>query len=271
MQEHWGNAADGYRGIQFGFEWNTLLYIEKKVLYGEEPVLYYQFRTRKDGDGLRVVPDGCVDLLFCCDPARPFAMVCGSVLAGQRITFLNDTDYFGVRLTPALSMQIPGLPLKELVEVQAPIEQVWASYAHASEQIAACRGLNERIRYFERLGRNMLSAQEDMTGLVTYCLHAVHASKGLVPVQELSAYTGYSERYVRTKFENALGMPPKMYNRIIRFQHALRSMMADGVLLMDVADSHGYYDQAHFAKEFKTFTGMTPRQLQQERAGGVGR
>jgi AraC-like DNA-binding protein len=63
----------------------------------------------------------------------------------------------------------------------------------------------------------------------------------------------YSERHRRRLYQQQIGLSPKQVERIVRFQKALQTMRATGVITFD-----DYYDQAHFIREFREFTGMTP-------------
>ncbi|WP_167278692.1 helix-turn-helix domain-containing protein [Paenibacillus lupini] len=71
----------------------------------------------------------------------------------------------------------------------------------------------------------------------------------------------HSERYIRTKFEQSLGISPKLYGHIIRFQRTLGAIVRGGSTLTDVAMEGSYFDQSHFMKEFKSFSQLTPIQL----------
>ncbi len=89
---------------------------------------------------------------------------------------------------------------------------------------------------------------------------ALIAGHGRMPVGELAEVAGSSPRQVERLFARGLGFPPKTVGRVLRFQHALRRLMADpGVPLGEVAADGGYYDQAHFIRDFRVFSGGVPR------------
>lgn len=91
-------------------------------------------------------------------------------------------------------------------------------------------------------------------------LAALVASGGRASLAELAAAGAVSERQVQRLFASRLGFPPRTVARVVRFQDALRRLMVDpGVPLGDVASAAGYYDQAHFVREFREFTGGVPR------------
>lgn len=252
---------NGYNGIQYGFEWDTDHYVEHSGSYSGQQVLFYQFKTNNTGDAIRVVPDGCVDLLFCCDPNRPSAAVCGTVLIGKSIPFHKETVYFGVRLSPKLSMLLPGLALKEIIDVQAPFEDTLSSYKDVCFKITAKKEFRQRIHVFEQEFLSILISCNRPHSLVDYCLNEMYRTSGAIAVQELADGAGYSARYIRTKFEEAVGVPPKLYTRIIRFQHSLNEIWMRKASLSDLANEQGYFDQAHFVKEFKAFSQLTPDKM----------
>lgn len=65
-------------------------------------------------------------------------------------------------------------------------------------------------------------------------------------------------REVKGNFRDAFGTTPKRYQRILRFRGALEALARGGGSLADIADAHGYYDQAHFTNEFREHAGITP-------------
>lgn len=248
--------------VQFGFERDATGYEERKAVYGGQTVVYYRFVADALGRSIRVVPDGCIDILFCCAETDPHALVYGSVLQGKEISeFRPNTEYFGVRLSCWLSAMLPGLPLKELIETRAPLGDAFASYGRVAYAIMERSGLRERIACFEALCMPLLVGERGSMPLVEYCLKEMHRTRGGVGIRELATYAGYSERYVRAKFEHALGMSPKLYGRIVRFQTALDDLLRGRLAPADIGAEQGYYDQAHFVKEFKSFSTLTPMRL----------
>ena len=86
------------------------------------------------------------------------------------------------------------------------------------------------------------------------------ASQGQARVEALMDETGWSRRHVTNSFRRQLGIAPKAYARLLRFQHATALLMEHprGRTLADIAMATGYYDQSHLTRDFAAFAGMTP-------------
>jgi AraC-like DNA-binding protein len=88
---------------------------------------------------------------------------------------------------------------------------------------------------------------------------AVRALDGRTRVQDVAAELGRSERSLVRRVHRAVGLPPKRLARLRRFQRLLRSVAGDpSPDWARVALEHGYFDQAHLIRDFRTFAGLTP-------------
>lgn len=93
--------------------------------------------------------------------------------------------------------------------------------------------------------------------IVNFSVQLITSFHGLTSIKELEKKTGYSRRYLEMLFKDHLGISPKTFSTITRFQHFYKSI-GPGTIdnIYDV-----YYDQTHFIKEFKRYTGFTPLQF----------
>ena len=96
-----------------------------------------------------------------------------------------------------------------------------------------------------------------------YCINRISGSKGLVSVAQLEKETGYSSRWLHTKFSEHLGTGPKNFSEIVRFKQFYQAY-SGGANYQSLKEQiyHHYHDQSHFIRAFKRFTGTTPTDLQ---------
>ena len=87
----------------------------------------------------------------------------------------------------------------------------------------------------------------------------VHMCHGAVRIDDLAGHTGLGMRQFERRFAREIGIPPKLYARIVRFEAALRTKSAQpGTSWTEVAHALGYHDQMHMVHDFKRLSGDTP-------------
>jgi AraC-like DNA-binding protein len=98
---------------------------------------------------------------------------------------------------------------------------------------------------------------------VTWLRRRLQACCGRAPVEPLMDETGWSRRHVTERFRRQLGVSPKSYARLLRFEHAtaLLTEPVAGRSIADVAMEAGYYDQSHMTRDFASLARMTPGEV----------
>jgi hypothetical protein len=126
------------------------------------------------------------------------------------------------------------------------------------EQIAAESSVNKKIQRLQSfLVRQLEVNSPDQ--ITDYCLRTIVESKGKIGVGALEKKTGYSSRWLNMKFIERVGVSPKNFASIVRFQHFYQAWARagqEGFFQKNFYDY--YYDQSHFIKDFKRFTGYAP-------------
>lgn len=117
----------------------------------------------------------------------------------------------------------------------------------------------ERVRIMEAfLLRQASQAKGDQE--IQHMTSFIMNSNGSLPVKHLQARIEMSERTFERKFIRQVGVPPKLFSKIIRFSSSIRQIdIGDYSKLSDIAYENGYADQSHFVRSFKEFTSITPR------------
>lgn len=113
-----------------------------------------------------------------------------------------------------------------------------------------------RIEVVEKflLSRIERSSPDEM---VLTALALIHKSKGTIRITDLMKALNISQSPLEKRFRKAVGTSPKKFASIVRMKHAIHQL-AHANSLVELSYELGFYDQAHFIKEFKTFTGQTP-------------
>ncbi len=93
---------------------------------------------------------------------------------------------------------------------------------------------------------------------VDWVLGSLASSGGLEPLEALAREAGWSPRHLSRCFLEQVGLPPKAYARLVRFEHAVALLRSRCASLTEVAASTGFFDQAHFHRDFRSLAGCTP-------------
>lgn len=133
--------------------------------------------------------------------------------------------------------------------------------ANMEERIAGLTSPDEIVNLVQSYLLTMFNKKPE-DALFDYCIRQIERTKGDIPVAQLEKITGYSSRWLNLKFKENLGFSPKNFSSIIRFQHYYKAIILENHDLKIKRPYYSqYYDQSHFIKDFRRFTGMTPSKL----------
>jgi len=203
-------------------------------------------------DGTAEYADGCVVTT----PTRAF-----------EFGYPLETRSVGVHFKPWGLAPFLGMPADELRDRPVTVEQVWgrASSAELRDRLASAAGPHEMLIVLEdELVRRLRHTAG--LGLVRHTSNVIAAATGAVPISELTTEAGVSSTHLAQRFKELVGVTPKRLARTYRFAAAVVAIdPVAPVDWVDLAGRAGYYDQAHFGHEFRTFTGLTPTRYLEER------
>ncbi len=168
----------------------------------------------------------------------------------------------GFRLTPCGIRGILGVPPAAARDQVVDISELLTSKIDALAQ--AClevSGAEARLDAgLAWLRRQLHLSDAGGDALAYWTLGKIDASGGLLSIRELVRESGYGATRFVTRFRDELGITPKQYARLVRFRGAL-DQLAPGRCLAAMALELGFADQAHMNREFRAFTGASPREV----------
>jgi len=224
-------------------------------------LLFWSIESRarlERGFHYRIVPDGCVDLVF--DLRGGGAWLYGASDAALAADLAGDVDFFGVRLRPGRLGRTLGLSGGGVSRRVVALDQAIGSRASGwSDELAAAptRALRAAAAA-RRLADLEAGSGSPADRLAEAIADAVVGSGGALGVEQLARRFAVSSRHAARLCRRAAGLSPKQLGRVIRFQRALRSLASGSATLAALAADHGYFDQAHMTGEFRDLLGATP-------------
>jgi AraC-like DNA-binding protein len=164
-----------------------------------------------------------------------------------------------VYLTPVGAGLITGVPMRHLRGRVVALDDLFGPVGGLlREELVEALGWEERFAIVDRFLLARLADTEPPPPSLAWAVSRLHASRGAIEIGSLTAELGCSRRYLIGMFNDHVGLPPKLFARILRFEHALELADGGGIGWAEIAQRCGYYDQAHMIGDFQQFSGHSP-------------
>jgi AraC-like DNA-binding protein len=227
----------------------------------------------------RVVPNGYIELILHLTDAHcellqgrdyetsPDYTLIGLFTQPYDVHFREKVRVFGIRFKPEGIYHVFGMPAAEIHAAFADMESFSGrNFRDYSSRIRASDSVGDMIRISEKY----LLGNVNRSRLALYYLNRaaeiIRSKKGLISMEALAGKVFISTRQLEREFRRKVGISPKRYMRIARLNEVNRIITSGRRLpLTDVSYACGYSDQAHFIRDFKHFTGESPKKFVREK------
>ena len=223
----------------------------------------------------RIVPDGCMEMIFHYGDLyrqyqpdglfiiQPRCFVFGQITSPLEIEPTGFSGIIAARFHPDGFAPFLSFPINEMENKAVALEKIFgAEAADFENNVLSASSNEERIKLIESFLINKLSLPEAADRIAKSSVEILLNYNGQVSVDELAEQLNINRRQLERKFSSAIGLSPKQLSKVIRLQATLKMLQQKQFTsLTSLAYESGYYDQAHFIKDFKEFTGMSPKQF----------
>lgn len=217
----------------------------------------------------RVLPDGAVRIVvdFSQPAMLPSITVLGPRTRAELVRLSGRMDGLSLTLTPFAARAMLGVPIGEIADRALPLAELWgARAATLGERLHAAARNRDCGELIWASLRARLAYRDDRA---PPALLRVMAQQAPHRVQDAAGTLGLGERRLQQLCRDHLGLSPRSVGRIHRLHGLLRALRS--VARPDwarLALDHGYCDQAHLAREFRRFTGLTPTDYRRRAISG---
>jgi AraC-like DNA-binding protein len=223
---------------------------------------FWQLKTLKTLNydyNYRVVSDGCIDIFFNHkQPTENFVM--GFSRKFVQFTIGREFDYIGIRFLPAAFPLLFRIDAKTLSNQSQALNKIIPNFSEWINSEIKPENSFENIT--NKLNKKLIDCSKnidtDYDHRFLNSLKLIFQKKGYLDTEK-DLNMGLSPRQLRRVFNFYIGTTAKSFSNVVRFQHILnakpsKQSLKENKLYFDV----GFFDQAHFIKNFKTFYGVTP-------------
>lgn len=220
----------------------------------------------------RVFPHGNITLVFHYGPPSKFKEINSSeyiesnlVICGQQSSYYDlslsgKTGMILIVFKPHGVEPFFNLPINELLNQNLPlIDLIKNEAAVLEDQLFNFKNNKQRISYLENFLLKRMIINKDFER-VEQAIKIIESSKGQIKTQVIAEEVCLGIKQFERIFSRHVGLNPKKFTSIVRFQNVIQMKMNDkNANMYQLAFDNGYYDQSHFIYDFKNLTGQTPR------------
>ena len=203
------------------------------------------------------------------DPSRPFERHT-SFTGGLRDTCVL-TEHAGssagmqINFTPPAARMLLRMPMSELAQRTVQLEDILGAEANRLvERLHDAPEWSHRFALLDETLTKRLADAPPASREVLWAWRRLSDARGRVRIRSLADELGWSRRRLAARFRDEIGLSPKTFARVLRFEHAKELLERVGVDWARVAVEAGYYDQSHLVNEFRAITGTTPTRYASE-------
>jgi AraC-like DNA-binding protein len=229
--------------------------------------------AQSDVQKQRIIPDGCIEMAFILGDdikrytsgdefiLQPRAMILGQTIEPFYIEPTGYVNTFAVRFYPHGFSNFVSVPINNLANRETPIEKLFdeAIAKELEHAIVEAASTERRIEIVETFLTGRLSNEATIDNIVRMTIDALLSTNGSASIKTILKEDLSKRRQLERKFIKQIGVSPKQLGKVIRLQAALKMMLnGNSENLTTIAYESEYFDQAHFTKDFKEFTGINP-------------
>ncbi|MFN6945031.1 MAG: DUF6597 domain-containing transcriptional factor [Cytophagaceae bacterium] len=230
-----------------------------------------------DAPKQRIIPDGCIEMAFILGNdikrytsetdfiIQPRAMVLGQTIEPFFIEPTGYVNTFAIRFYPYGFANFITAPIKNLANKETPLKLLFGNKEseELENKISQAKSTEERISIIETFLLATLNSKMTIDKIVKTTIDALLSTNGNSPINSVVKDDSSKRRQLERKFLKQIGISPKQLGKVIRLQAALKILLNNkDENLTNIAYESAYYDQAHFIRDFKEFTGTTPSKFE---------
>ncbi len=234
------------------------------------------FFARTEGNGSALLqplsnhPQGTIDLMFvthggmeCVSPDGTTYYIDRTCVMGQQkghfsVRFREATTVCGIAFFAEAFNGLLPWSSQEFTNAGFIVE---SAYEDLLEQLALIEHNELRVPLLEAfIEKQLIKRQPELTSVHSIS-EIIRQYNGVIDISALCCHAGTSERTLQRKFKDQVGVTAKAYANIMRFNYVLKLLQSERhANVQQAIHDAGYYDQAHLIKDFKRYTGKTPKQ-----------
>lgn len=225
----------------------------------------------------RFLPDGHVNIVFELtdnpqhiydnDTLKPIQACRNVWFSGIRTKCITipsgrDSELFVITFHKGKAYPFVEMPLDELTDSVVDAELVLTDeIINMRDRLLSIRSIDRKFQYAEGYLLRHFGKKLEGNPFIDFAVDRILPNPHHAAIASIADKVGYSQKHLISLFRENIGVTPKAFLKIIRFQKAVLDIeQSNDISWTAIAHESGYYDQAHFIHDFRNFSGFTPEQ-----------
>lgn len=172
----------------------------------------------------------------------------------------NAAEMMVISFRKGMAASFFPFPMQEISDSVVDADLVWGSgFSLLRESLLATDNVDERFRMVEDFLLNEFRSGLEINECVAFAVNEMMLRPDRLSIARMNGRIGYSQKHFTDMFRRSVGVTPKAFLKIMRFQKAVRVIDSSSEPdWREIALECGFYDQSHFINDFKHFSGFTP-------------
>ena len=223
----------------------------------------------------KILPDGAIELIIDLDtePKSIFddessersRSVKKAWISGERTGYIvigahRNQSMVGIRFRPGGAYPFFRFPISELSESVTELDLIWGGLVdEIREQLQSIPSHDQKLLTLEAFLLARAQRSLEVNRLISFAVQQLQHSPQFLAIRDLAQTIGITQKHLISQFERVVGLRPKTFARVCKFQKVVNMIETQREIEWSaIAYDCGYYDQAHFIKEFQNFSGLSP-------------
>jgi AraC-like DNA-binding protein len=222
----------------------------------------------------RIIPSGLTDLIFYLkdkpessrknNPIIENTLISGQTNGYYDLKVSGDLSLFSIIFQPHGLSMFFNIPSNELLNQNVPLRYILKDVVNELEdKLYNAKSFLERILIAEQFLLQLFRKTKKKYNFnrIEASIHQINKTKGKISIEDLASKACYSRKQYERTFSNFIGISPKKFLRIVRFQNAINEKAKnESINLTELTYLCNYYDQSHMNNDFAKLSGKTPKQ-----------
>jgi AraC-like DNA-binding protein len=177
----------------------------------------------------------------------------------------------GIRFRPGGAYPFFRFPISELSEAVTELDLIWGGLlSEIRDQLLELTTPEQRLLTLESFLLRQAKRSLEPDRAISYAVSRLQQSPQFLAIRDLANMIGITQKHLISQFERIVGLRPKSFARVCKFQQVVNLIEQQKEIdWVRLANDCGYYDQAHFIKEFQAFSGLNPSSYVHQRGDYV--